>query len=320
VDAIADRESGLAVLPMLARACPGLPLIAVLRANDSELNLHCLRLGAADFLTRPFTTEQLNAVLGRIGRVSPEPAQAPPFAASGRVCSILPAKGASGATTLAWNLALAFRRGSPGKVLLADLDGLSGTIPFLLKLKHGYSYLDALSNSASLDAELWKSLVTSAAGVDVILSPDNPVDSFGAAGDPAPLLDYARGVYDWIIVDTGGVFGEWNVAVTKSADILLMVTNNDLPALHAAQRALAYLGRSGVNRDRVRVVLNRFQKNLGLDPDDIETALGQSVFETVPDDSDVVLKALMEGKGVGASTRFGKAVAALANRLLDLNS
>jgi pilus assembly protein CpaE len=204
--------------------------------------------------------------------------------------------------------------------LLADLDGLSGTVPFLLKLKHGYSYLDALSNSASLDAELWKSLVTSAGGVDVILSPDNPVDSFGAAGDPAPLFDYARQVYDWVIVDTGGAFGEWNVALTKSTDTLLMVTTNELPALHAAQRALAYLARHGVHRDRVRVVLNRFQRNLGLEPAEIETALGVAVFETVPDDSDAVLKALMEGKGVAAGTRFGKAVAALAKRLLDLNT
>ena len=42
------------------------------------------------------------------------------------------------------------------QVLLADLDPLTGTLSFLLKIKSIYSFLDALQRAHELDADLWR--------------------------------------------------------------------------------------------------------------------------------------------------------------------
>ena len=50
----------------------------------------------------------------------------------------MPAKGAAGATTIACNLAYQCKRLGASKILLADLDPLTGTVSFVLKLKSTY--------------------------------------------------------------------------------------------------------------------------------------------------------------------------------------
>ena len=52
----------------------------------------------------------------------------------------MPAKGACGATTIACNLAFQWKRLGAKKILLADLDPLTGTLSFLLKIKSIYSF------------------------------------------------------------------------------------------------------------------------------------------------------------------------------------
>jgi DNA-binding NtrC family response regulator len=43
LDLISDRSAALGVVPDLLRLKPGLPIIAVMSANDSDLILQCLR-------------------------------------------------------------------------------------------------------------------------------------------------------------------------------------------------------------------------------------------------------------------------------------
>ncbi len=72
----------------------------------------------------------------------------------------MPAKGGCGASTIASNLAYQMKRGDK-RILLADLDPLAGTLSFLLKIKSNYSFMDALARSHDIDADLWRSVVTS---------------------------------------------------------------------------------------------------------------------------------------------------------------
>jgi len=54
-------------------------------------------------------------------------------------------------------------------------------------------------------------MVTQVSGVDVLLGAG--ADGRGRAGvaGSSPLIEYARHVYDVIIIDTGGVYGNWNL-------------------------------------------------------------------------------------------------------------
>jgi pilus assembly protein CpaE len=312
LDAVSDREQALALLAELARAGSNVQLVALLSGNDPDLILRCLRAGASDFLLQPFSADQLEGALAKLSRIQPtldsgrEPA---------KVIAVMPAKGACGATTIACNLAFYWKRLGAKKILLADLDLLAGTMSFLLKIKSAYSFLDVLSHAHELDKDLWQAMVTPSNGVDVLLSPEMMSDNPQEPRDPSPILDFARHFYDVIILDAGSVYGEWNLVQARQATELLLVTTNELPALQAAQRALSYLDANRIGRWKVRLLVNRYHRDVGLNKEVIGTALHTEVFESVPSDYEAVQKSLMDGKPVPSATPFGKSLSQLAARL-----
>jgi len=303
-----DRALGL--IPDLLRLDPKLPIVAVLSSNDPELVLRCLRHGASDFLMQPFTSEQVEGALQKIARLQPANAQKP-----GKVYCFMPAKGGCGASTIASNFAYQLKRAGDKRILLADLDPLAGTLSFLLKIKSNYSFMDALARSNDIDADLWKAVVTSRQGVDVLLSPEAMSEGMSDLTDASSIIQYARGTYDLVVLDAGGVYGDWNLSQAQLADEILLVTTNELTALQAVQRALSYLEANSVARYKVRLIVNRYDRHAGLSKDVIGTALHTDIYHIMPTDYEAIQKALMEGKPLAPTTNFGKSVLTLVDRL-----
>lgn len=305
-----DLRQGLALIAGAAALSPAPAVVAVHSSGDPDLILRAVRQGAAEFLFRPFQAGQIAAALERLARLT---RQAGPSRA--KVYCVLPAKSASGASTLACNLAYHLKRITSQRVLLADLDPLAGMVSFLFKLKSNYSFLDALQHASEMDADLWKGLITSYQGVDVLLSPENPVDAMSEKRDSGPLLEYSRDSYHTVVVDAAGPYGEWSLGLARACDELLLVTSNELAALHAARRALAHLCRSGLECDRIRLIAGRYNAGAGLSRDAVEKALETGVYEVLPNDPEAVHRALVEGRPVSPGTRLGKAFTCLAERL-----
>jgi len=195
------------------------------------------------------------------------------------------------------------------------MDALTGNLSFLLKVKSSYSFLDVLQRASELDADLWSAMVRPVHGVDVLLAPDLMLDHNQDLRDPSPILEYARHAYDVVILDTSSVYTEWNLNCARAANELLLVTTNELPALQAAQRALSYLDTNRIGRWKIRLIVNRYLRDIGLSREVIGTALHTEVFETLPSDYEAVQKALLEGKPIQASTTFGKGIVEIVNRL-----
>jgi NtrC-family two-component system response regulator AlgB len=63
------REQGLDVLPALLRLAPGLPVIMVTAYATIETAVEAMRRGAFDYLPKPFTPNQIRAVLDRVVRI-----------------------------------------------------------------------------------------------------------------------------------------------------------------------------------------------------------------------------------------------------------
>jgi len=313
LDVDTDREAAFRVMSDLTARQPGPLIVVLLSGNDPDVILRCLRQGAGEFLIRPFTADQLKSALEKLSRL--QPAGGHSQESAGRLYCVMPGKGACGATSIACNLAFHFKRLGAKRVLLADMDPLTGTVAFLLKLKSNYSFVDALAYADRLDADLWKVLVTPSSGVDVLLSPEDPVNGFLEGYDPGPLAQYCRRTYEAVILDSSGAYGDWNLALARLSDELLLVTTNDLASLHATQRALAYLTEQGMSHAQVRLVVNRYYPAHGLAAAGIEAALQSEVYHTLPSDYEAIQRALMDGKPVGSGSRFGRSMATLADRL-----
>ncbi|MGH9592298.1 MAG: AAA family ATPase [Bryobacteraceae bacterium] len=313
LDVISDPDQAVQLLTEVTHLGGNAQVLALLSGNDPDFILRCLRAGASDFLVQPFTADQIEAALAKVARL--QPAQEGSGKEPTKFIVVMPAKGACGATTIACNLAFYWKHMGAKKILLADLDPRTGTLSFLLKIRSVYSFLDALRRSHELDDDLWTSMVTHVNGVDVLLAPELMTESPPELVDPSPILDYARHAYDVVIIDAASVYGEWNLNQARSASELLLVTTNELPALQAAQRALSYLDANKIGRWKIRLIVNRYQRDVGLSRDVIGTALHTEVFESLPSDYEAVQKSLMEGRPVPANTPLGKSLTQLADHL-----
>jgi pilus assembly protein CpaE len=70
-----------------------------------------------------------------------------------------------------------------------------------------------------------------------------------------------------------------------------------------------------VGRWKIRLLVNRYQREVGLSREVIGTALHTEVFDAIPSDYEAVQKALMEGKPVPANSAFGKSLTQVVERL-----
>lgn len=312
LDIASDRERAFNLITEIQRADPQLPIVALLSSNDPDLILRCLRQGAAEFLLAPFAIEHLGPVIDRIARLHPGPHNG---RAQAKVLCVMPAKGACGASTIACNLAYQLKRLGAKRVLLADLDPLTGTLSFLLKLKSNYSFMDAVSRFSTLDEDLWKAIVLHTQGIDVLLSPESAVDGIHDLTDATPIVEFARQSYEMVVLDASGVYGPWSLSLARLCDELLLVTSNELPSLQATQRVLMYLDQNRVDRNKIRLLVNRYSRDVGLNKEVIETALHSDIYQLLPSDYDSVQKALIDGKPIPNTSSFGKGLSALAERL-----
>lgn len=312
LDVSSKPEVAIPLIREMQTLAPRLPIVAVLSSDEPDQILACLRQGAADFLPVPASAAHLSQVFAKVLQTYPELA---PTSASARTIAVIPAKGACGGSTIALNLAFQRKRLGAKRVLLADLDPLTGTLAFQLRAKPSYSFLDAMNRGEQLDQDIWKGLVQTVDGVDILYAPDAISEALYNLGDPAPMLEFARGCYDLIIVDLPSAYGPWNGRLAQLADEILLVTTGDPDGLRSSQRSMTALRNHQVAPAKIQIVVNRFNKARSLGADVFETALQKELLLTLPSDLDSIQRALIDAKPVAAGAPFAKGIVALADAL-----
>jgi pilus assembly protein CpaE len=298
-------------LQLISEAAASIQVVALNPGNDADLILRCLRLGASEFLSDS-TPEQIGAVLERLSRVH---ARAEPQRHSS-VCCVMPGKPGCGASTLATYLAIEMKRSGISKVLLVDTDSVTGSIAFLLKLKSDFHLGDAARDWQRLDDDLWARLVVTCHGVDVLLAPENPATRVEVDRRVAfELLAFWRKHYQAIVLDLPGAYSP-GFEFAGIADEILLVTTNELAALHGTRRTLEYLEKVSVDRSKIKLVVTRYLSSTGLKREDVQTALRLEPYALLSNDYDAVQTAILDGKPVASDSYLGRSIQALTERLL----
>jgi len=295
---------------LLAEAAALGPVVALNTRKDADLILRCLHRGAGEFLAEP-TAGQLRAALEHMARRR-EPLALPN---PSMMYCVMPGKPGVGASTLALHLAIEFKRAGASRVLLVDTDVRGGTIAFLLKLKPNFHLGDAVRDRQRMDTDLWGRLTIASHGIDILPAPDNPATAVELDRAAAmELLSFCRGHYDVIVLDTAGAQPA-TVELARLCDQILLVSNNELVALHATRRSIEYLEQNAIERRRLRLVVNRYSPATGLKRDEVQAALKLEPYVLLANEYEIVQQAVLEGRPVEAGTRFDRGVRALAARL-----
>lgn len=130
------------------------------------------------------------------------------------------------------------------------------------------------------------------------------------------LLDTARGMYDYILIDSPAGLGAGFRLAICGADRAVVVATNDASSLRDAQRTVAELE----HLRTIHLVMNRIQtkllRKLRTTIDDAMDAAGLPLIGVVPEDPQVILCANL-GRPLATQSRRGAALACwnIARRL-----
>jgi pilus assembly protein CpaE len=109
------------------------------------------------------------------------------------------------------------------------------------------------------------------------------------------ILEFLRGVYDWIVVDASNSLDSRVLAGLRVAEEIFLVTQVDVPSLRNIQRVRRVLKR--VTPERApRVVVNRFHPHGDITLKDVERTLGLEVFGTLSNDYGLIVHSINAGE------------------------
>ena len=236
-----------------------------------------------------------------------------------RIIPVLAAKGGSGKTTLATNLAVSLARDYPGDVVIVDGDIQFGDVASAFGIDPEFSIADTLQYGEELDTTTLKAFLTprQSANLYVLAAPDSPA----LADDLKPamvghILRLLAEEFSYIVVDTAAGIDEFTLEALDAATDLVLLTSMDVPSVRASVKEMQALHLLGMDRLPWHTVLNRATAKVGLSVDDIELTLGRPIDVRIPSSRSVPLSVNRGEPLALADSRSaaGRAFADLARR------
>lgn len=309
---------------LAARPAAGRPaLIVVGPAGDPASMRRAMQAGARDFFSMPVAPAEL---LGAVRLIGHEVGSGVPVT-KGTLTAVINAKGGSGASFLAANLAhiTAVQKKSP--VALIDLDLQFGALPLAFDLQQRNSLIEALGNAHQLDpVALQGYMARHESGVHVLgtMSDQLPLPWEIPADSLRQVLGLAMQAYSNVVVDLPRQIDPLTSLVLSQANCIALVTQQSFTHTRDTKRLLRIITSSlAVPRDRVVVVLNRYNEKDQVRIQDIEEAVNPPALVPVPNDFRSVSESLNTGVPLLQSARqapITRTLQALAGRLCGIEA
>lgn len=222
------REELAALLQRPAHERP--PLLVCGLLDDREGMRLAMQAGARDFLPEPIVATELIAALNRMVMETQTSSTA-----TGKLIAVMNAKGGSGGTVLACNLA--HQLSLKGNALLLDLDLQFGSVSHHLDVAQSHTQLDVLQQIKEMDGVALRGFcshfspslhVLGSRANELCLPQDVRAEQLDA------LLQLARANYDWVVADLPRQIDHITASVLEQADRVYVVVQQSVNHLRDA--------------------------------------------------------------------------------------
>ncbi|MDP3713084.1 MAG: AAA family ATPase [Mycobacteriales bacterium] len=273
---------------VIAQLGDGAPTAAVLRAHGVTA---WFRGDASAARLQPLLSQALDELVEAVDDSAAVPfeelVEAVPREAM--LLTVASATGGCGKTFLATNTA-AHLASAGRRVLLVDFDLQFGEVAAALQIRHGYSVYDGLYDASGRAlpeealAEHFDELVFhSPLGFDVLAAPRDPaLADYITADDAARVLDTTIEMYDVVIVDTPPSLNDVVLTALDRSALIAVVTILDVPSLRNLTSFLEIMSELEVDEDRLRLVLNKVEDDIGINVGQAQDAFGGRFVAEVP--------------------------------------
>ena len=299
------NESAIDTVRVLRNEDPSLLLIAVADQITSALLRSAMRAGVSEVIEAPLTEEKVEDAITQFANdvLKRRTAAAPPALQEsreeGQLIVVMSAKGGSGKTVVATNLALLLTRFPGKKVAMVDADLQFGDVCLVLQLEPRFTLVNAAHEMHHLDAQLLESLLTEhPSGLRVMAAPLEPAFADDISTESLmTVVALLKENHDYVVVDTASMLDELLLSLLERADVILQVVDMDLPSVKNAKLALETLRLLKFPTSKVKLILNRSNAKARLDDKEIEGALKMSIAAAIPSDG-AVAASMNEGRPV----------------------
>jgi pilus assembly protein CpaE len=279
-----DAETFFAFGAQLRRIRPSTRLIAVsaISPPPHQLLLQAMRCGVQDFLPKPASSVVLKELLSRyMEEMGGEVRQS-----LNKLIVVMGSKGGVGTTTVAVNLGVHLSVFAHNRVCLLDFAQPLGNAHLLLDVRPQFGIRDAVDNLERLDSLFFSGLLTQhKTKLHILAGATQPEEWQSIAVPPLErVVNVAQNSFDTVLLDMGSQFGTDWAPVLRTARMILIVAEANVPSLWTLQRRLVALTGLGVEGDRVRIILNRWHKGDENVLQGIQKDINRPVFACIPND------------------------------------
>ena len=309
--------------------------------GDTSYMRRAMLAGARDFITKPPKSDELVTVIRRAGAKAIAIRQESQFmgrgtgslidprgttvalSGMGKIVAVYSPKGGVGTTTVATNLAVTLHS-SETPVIIVDANLQFGDVVVFLNERGRTSVVDLAPHADQLDPELVREVVIhhEQSGIDILSAPPHPEDAERISGAQfVKVLKFLARLYSYVIVDVDSGLSDVTLDTLDASDLLVMISSQDIPAIINTRMMLTLLVNLGVNKQKILLVMSRFDKQLAITPEKVGHNLGHKVAAVLPEDREVVVPAVNRGIpfmiGEGKTKEIGKSILELVGKIRE---
>lgn len=330
---------GITATQEIKRKLPFAQVVILSVQSDPSYMRRAMLAGARDFLTKPPMIDELTDAIRRAGvmahderkksaqafpaaPVEGQPVTAAMVASQGKVITVYSPKGGTGCTTLATNLAIAFKT-EDKRVALIDANLQYGDVAVFLNEQGKNTVLDLALRADELDHEIVQEVMVThrTTGIDILAAPPRPEMADKINGEQfTKLIEYLRRIYNYIIIDSATFLSDVVQSALDVANVIVLVTTQDISAIKNCNLFLGLADAVGIRRDRIMFIMNRFDKRVAITPERVGESLRQPIVTSIPFDEKIPLNAVNRGVPFmidNKSQPIGKSVVALGDLIKE---
>ncbi|HEX8873533.1 MAG TPA: AAA family ATPase, partial [Nitrosospira sp.] len=263
----------LQILSHVTSRFPDLGVVMLCPDQSPEFLIEVMRAGIREVLPIPLTQ---NVLIEAVERFQQRIVLARMPVNQCRVLAFMPCKGGSGATFLATNIAYTLASLEDKRVALFDFNLQFGDASlFVHDRAPTTSIADVARQIQRLDGSfLASSMIQILPNFSVLAAPEEPEKAAEIKPEHiSPLFQVAMKHYDFVILDVGRELDAISIQALDRADLIFPVLQQTLPSVREAKRMSNVFRALGYPDDKLRLIVNRHEKNADITLTDIENTL-----------------------------------------------
>lgn len=313
------KQQKLELILKVTKECKSCKVLALSDNPSVDLIIEIMRAGAKEFVPIPIIKseffESVNKLLSEFNETKKTN--------NCKIISVFSNKGGIGKTSLATNLALELSKITKENIALIDLNFQMGDITTFLDLKPSFNISYMLENLDKINETFLLSTLERYKKTSLYVLADPPY--FKQADNIQPrqitkLFNTLKETFSYIIVDAEASFEGKNIAALDNSDLVLLVSVANLPALRNTQRCLELFEKLGYDKEKVKIIINRYMENDEIKGADIEKVLSKKIYWKIPNNYFAIMTAINKGipvSEINDSTNIARSYKDLAQYISD---